>query len=151
MICCAAPGTSCIADALPLTENWPEPLCAAHYAVAARCPPRTILEYTDGHREMRNNFVYGRIYKDVVTEFDAYSGKLIPVRKAWFEQAWIHRAENGKPVMLCYAQIPEPTPALVTATNISSASTALQKRKSGWRQWIRKLAIIVSGFWRAAV
>lgn len=119
----------CGAEAHEPTREWYEPLCKAHYDAALRGPPRTELRFSDGHREMRNNFVYGEIYKDVETEFDGETGNVLPVKVVWFEREDVYRDESGKVVMLFYRQIDDPTPAQVKRVN------AMIKKPAAPSQW----------------
>lgn len=97
---CAECGSIILAD----TAFWPEPLCPTHYSDACARPPRAVLSFDDGHREMRRNVIASKVYRDVVhTDDDAL------VR--WFEFVSEQR-ENGKLVMQFYRQIPRPVDAL---------------------------------------
>lgn len=117
------------------TSSWLEPLCEAHYKQAVGRPPRSELLYDDGHREMRNNYIHVTPYRDVETEFDADSGNVLPVRSAWFERVNVHRDVSGKPMLLFYKQIPNPTPKQVRKVN----AQINRKRVRNW--WGRRALI----------
>lgn len=110
------------------TREWLEPLCERHYKDAVRRPPRSELLYDDGHREMRNNYIHVTPYRDVETEFDSENCQLIPVRSAWFERVDVHRDVSGKPVMLFFKQIPDPSPRQIKAIN----AKATRKVRNWW-------------------
>lgn len=126
----------CGAPAHEPTREWHEPLCKAHYDAALRGPPRTELRFSDGHREMRNNFVYGEIYKDVETEFDGETGNVLPVKVVWFEREDVYRDESGKVVMLFYRQIDDPTPAQVKRVNAMIKKPAAL---SSWGRFVNRI------------
>ena len=119
------------------TRDWLEPVCLEHYRQAVARPPRSELLYNDGHREMRNNYIHVTPYRDVETEFDADSGNVLPVRSAWFERVNVHRDVSGKPVLLFYKQIPDPTPKQVRKAN----AQINRKRVRNW--WGRRALIWV--------
>lgn len=99
------------------TVDWVNPLCREHYDYWLRRPPKTELRFADGHRELRNNFVYGEIYKDVETEFDGERGVVIPGKVTYFEREDMYRDKSGKVMLLFYREIPDPTPKQVRAVN----------------------------------
>lgn len=120
------------------TRQWCEPLCKAHYDEALRRPPRTELRFSDGHREVRNNFVYGEIYKDVETEFDGETGNVLPVKTVWFEREEVYRDESGKVVMLFFRQIDDPTPAQVKRVN----SLIKKPAEPSWLgRWVNRIKL----------
>lgn len=131
-------GLLCGADAHEPTREWCEPLCKAHYDEALRRPPRTELRFSDGHREVRNNFVYGEIYKDVETEFDGETGNVLPVKTVWFEREDVYRDASGKVVMLFYRQIDDPTPAQVKRVN---SMVKKPSEPSWWGRFVNRIKL----------
>lgn len=125
----------CDGKPVPITEKWLEPLCQLHFDDALRRPPTTELSFTDGHREMRSNYVYGAIYRDVESEFDSESCQVLPIRVAWFERESVYRDErSGKPVRLFYRQIADPTPKTVRTANTGLAKP--EPKPSWWRRFV---------------
>lgn len=131
---------SCGEPAHEPTRQWVEPLCKEHYDWWKTRPPRTELRFADGHREMRNNFVYGDIYRDVETEFDGDTGNVLPVKTTWFERDEVYRDESGKVMLLFFHEIPNPTPKQVKRANaIVKADT--HNRPSRWRRFVNRVRV----------
>lgn len=127
-------------DIVEATKAWVEPLCKEHYAYWLRRAPRTELRFADGHREIRNNFVYGDIYRDVETEFDGDTGSLVPHKVTYFEREDVYRDESGKIMLLFYREIPDPTPRQVKAVN-ALLKTGTNKPMSKWRKFTSRVRV----------
>lgn len=130
----------CGAPALEPTSQWVEPLCREHYDWQKTRPPRTELRFADGHREMRNNFVYGVVYRDVDTEFDGETGNLIPKKVTWFERDEVYRDDSGKVMLLFFHEIKNPTPAQVKRAN-AAVKTDVTKRVSRWTKFKNRVRL----------